>query len=854
MLLAAETFGDGNWYTFPTIFPKDPSNPTNNPEDWINLSEEKDRKKAYEEAKKRDEVWSFGKDSNAALEFSEGNWKKNTNEDLTETVDEIEGTNLYTVNDTPVTRDDIINNLENEEFIESVRSGETNVTITDDLNLSEVFNKAVEFPSENKLNSTIDKISEETDEDTDKDTVASILGRSLMSGMSKLTADIYRTPEFIYDVAASGYNKLLDIQNSILPESMQASKIATTEELSELTGIDNKYSENLEAFALKNRELNEKYQKPIFENIKNGNLADAALSTAMSITESLPFMLSMMIPSMAGVKAGKMFLGTTAVMGSGRKTDLQDSELPELKKNANAILYGMAEATDVLMGAGTTGRAIRIVLEKEGVSKAKKFGTDVLDALIKDNPYLSPFFEGFQEVFTTYTQNATDIATGEDVNRDLTEGLADSFIVGTLMGTGSTGLIQGVKYVANRKNKRKRKKSIEALNNVTKNQLAYNEAVNVISILENDGDITIEEADELRSNLKIDVEVNRSIPENIEGDDRVEAIELQKKYNQVKQSQKDASDAFKPLYNQEIVELESKLQALALGTEAAKETKTKPKKPTQSQFDAALKVLEPLASVREELTVEQLEEVYEALGEESDSVIDISKKMNAVDLYNSLDNAKTEAAKETKAEIASEPTQQDGKVESKKADIEKRRQEESNSPLQSTASQKVGVKGNTVASQYEDEFVEVRAYEDANGTPTVTISNNQGDKDSTKLVIERKEFETLDEAKEYGNNYIKQRSNIYNNHIEKVNAKYDAELAALESKQQPTDSDGTRQDNKQEVEKLRQEEQAELLKAIPNAENYLTDGKVDREKITNPEDIAKFEEIYDKYDKVISPL
>tara|TARA_R110000803_G_scaffold16197_8_gene44491 strand:+ start:1146 stop:8096 length:6951 start_codon:yes stop_codon:yes gene_type:complete len=57
-----------------------------------------------------------------------------------------------------------------------------------------------------------------------------------------------------------------------------------------------------------------------------------------------------------------------------------------------------------------------------------------------------------------------------------------------------------------------------------------------------------------------------------------------------------------------------------------------------------------------------------------------------------------------------------------------------------------------------------------------------------------------------------------------------------------------------EVERLRQEEQAELLEAIPNAEKYLTDGKVDKEKITNPEDIAEFEKIYDKYDKVISPL
>ena len=76
-----------------------------------------------------------------------------------------------------------------------------------------------------------------------------------------------------------------------------------------------------------------------------------------------------------------------------------------------------------------------------------------------------------------------------------------------------------------------------------------------------------------------------------------------------------------------------------------------------------------------------------------------------------------------------------------------------------------------------------------------------------------------------------------------------------ETIEQPaTDVPGVRQDNKQEVEDLRAKEQVELLETIPNAENYLTDGKVDKEKITNPEDIAKFEEVYNRYDKLISPL
>ena len=54
------------------------------------------------------------------------------------------------------------------------------------------------------------------------------------------------------------------------------------------------------------------------------------------------------------------------------------------------------------------------------------------------------------------------------------------------------------------------------------------------------------------------------------------------------------------------------------------------------------------------------------------------------------------------------------------------------------------------------------------------------------------------------------------------------------------------------IEKLRAEEQEELNAAIPNSDKYKTDGKVDRNKLTDPKDIKAFDEIYDKYDKLIT--
>jgi len=53
-LMAAETFDGKNWYGFPTIFPKEGNKDSRDPKDWIDYGD--DRKGAFEEAKKRDEL------------------------------------------------------------------------------------------------------------------------------------------------------------------------------------------------------------------------------------------------------------------------------------------------------------------------------------------------------------------------------------------------------------------------------------------------------------------------------------------------------------------------------------------------------------------------------------------------------------------------------------------------------------------------------------------------------------------------------------------------------------------------------------------------------------------------------
>jgi hypothetical protein len=61
-------------------------------------------------------------------------------------------------------------------------------------------------------------------------------------------------------------------------------------------------------------------------------------------------------------------------------------------------------------------------------------------------------------------------------------------------------------------------------------------------------------------------------------------------------------------------------------------------------------------------------------------------------------------------------------------------------------------------------------------------------------------------------------------------------------------------ESEQTVESYRAQEQAELSQRIPNIENYKVNGKVDKSLITDENDLEIYNEIYDKYDALITPL
>ena len=100
-----------------------------------------------------------------------------------------------------------------------------------------------------------------------------------------------------------------------------------------------------------------------------------------------------------------------------------------------------------------------------------------------------------------------------------------------------------------------------------------------------------------------------------------------------------------------------------------------------------------------------------------------------------------------------------------------------------------------------------------------------------------KTFETAAEAKEYANKFI-----------EKDSKPKSTPESIIEDQQKDKNTNV-----KKEVDKLRAEEIKELTDNVENPEGFITDGKVDANKIAES-DNAKAKEIYAKYDKLLKPL
>lgn len=219
-------------------------------------------------------------------------------------------------------------------------------------------------------------------------------------------------------------------------------------------------SDRFKADAEFSRARSNRYNGKDFTDLwKEGNYMGAIGDIALQGVESLPMSIGAMAATMAGAPAAGL-AGIGSIVASQKYDDLDQNNpnMGEFAKVSNAILTGTAESLSEMLGAGVSKAWMSTLfktLGKEKAQEAIKRGImgKMQELYKKFGMFFEPVNEGIEEVSSTLAENITDKITGADPERDLTDGVLQSFVYGMGGGayfTGAGALAKGAQYVADK--------------------------------------------------------------------------------------------------------------------------------------------------------------------------------------------------------------------------------------------------------------------------------------------------------------------------------------------------------------------------------------------------------------------
>lgn len=187
---------------------------------------------------------------------------------------------------------------------------------------------------------------------------------------------------------------------------------------------------------------------------KEGDYAGAIGDIALQGIESLPMSISAAAATVAGTPvAGLAGIGAITASDKYDQLDTENPDMGEFAKASNAILTGTAEGLSEMLGAGVSKAWMKTLYKSLGRDKAEQAVKNGLMGQLQKHykefgMFYEPVEEGIEEVASQLAENITDKITGADPNRDITDGLQDSFVYG--MGGGAYFSAAGVPGFAKR--------------------------------------------------------------------------------------------------------------------------------------------------------------------------------------------------------------------------------------------------------------------------------------------------------------------------------------------------------------------------------------------------------------------
>lgn len=194
-----------------------------------------------------------------------------------------------------------------------------------------------------------------------------------------------------------------------------------------------------------------RYNRKSYSDLWNeGDYSGAIGDIVLQGAESLPMSIAAIA---SGPATGLVGMGAITANDKYDQLDVENPHMKELPKIINSLLTGTAEALSEKLGAGATKlwmKSLYKALGKEAAEKAVRTG---VMGMVKENfkkygILYESLAEGLEEVSSQLAENITDKITGADLQKNLSDGLFDSFVYGT--GGGAYFSAAGIPGLAKR--------------------------------------------------------------------------------------------------------------------------------------------------------------------------------------------------------------------------------------------------------------------------------------------------------------------------------------------------------------------------------------------------------------------
>lgn len=573
----------------------------------------------------------------------------------------------------------------------------------------------------------------------------------------------------------------------------------------------------------------------IVSNFSSGNYQDGFELLGASIAQSVPISLSFMLGG-AYTTPAKLAAISTLALTENQRQELEemDPNMSESEKTMKALAMSGAESLFSSLGTGTIGKVYRDIAKREGTEAAKGILKDGLvqtykRALEKSGAVAGFVGEGIEEAATTITQNVIS-------GKPAFEGAADAFATGAGSGVVFTAPISAInakKYIENKvevydtKDKigqilKDKSDNIDKLYNVpvaseiTAQQLEVASLPKSRDILVTNlkksvakGDITEDDAKQSLFVFDKIQQVSSSLNDlNVGIEDKAKIASLLKQRDELKTKTQNKDEVLVVEEKQQIEGINNQIQLIiSKGKEdAVQEQSTNAEMLPSEQPELGLREVgegntgptKPAGQSTEVISDEKSQEIGTQVG----------------DLVNTLSEAMAPNTEGTPNE-RSIKTRKSNKAYKKLENFFGYDLKDPNNENQIVAGA----------------LYKIKQMLDPQGQGYTRGGNTYQFADVNDLMTEYKSEKSQGTQSEV---------------VKSIDT-----LLGITPEVAPQVAP---QENQTQIETLRAQEQTELMEAIPNAAQYVVDGKVDRTKITDANELKLFDEIYDKYDKLITPL